>query len=484
MRGWIHMQRPSWRVTFLARSTRRLFSAQNSVHHIRVPCASSGEITVSLNNITQNPQSTDPLVIWIPPFSQHNSSSSNSSHPIPSWLQRYPAAVINYRWVSMDDNPLPSTSPPARELTSAMPTPFHWPTPLADVFFGYSWILDSLSPPDGGHRDIYVVGSYLGASLATSLALTESRTDRPMTVRGLVSYNGIYDWTTFLPGHPIQHAKPPKGKQRFASTLQQNQPENEGGPMFQVLRQLTPDLFDKPANLFDPFASACLFFQSPPLHVPPDFETSMNDVSSSSDSLSAAIGALSLHGGNDYLENDASPIRRQEIPISMKPPRKGYLSFPPRKSTLVIPDTFLLSSSPSRYTATPTPSTADKTSHLFGLGPAGKTIVRRKPPTMKKQKQEKNNFAVQASELAWLMQRSVATMELKERMRLEPEFEDFDARVLEAERRVQLESMALDDTNLDVEGDSYFGLSAQGEGMVVEWLEEKIEEGRKNGTKK
>jgi len=46
-------------------------------------------------------------------------------------------------------------------------------------------------------RPILVYGSFLGATLATSLALTESFASKnlPTRIAGLVAKNGVYDWT-------------------------------------------------------------------------------------------------------------------------------------------------------------------------------------------------------------------------------------------------------------------------------------------------
>ncbi len=57
--------------------------------------------------------------------------------------------------------------------------------------------------------------------------------------------------------------------------------------MFRHLQNQVPAMFRSPADLFDPFASACLMFHTAPMHVPPDFSSSH-----ASSPLARAIDAL------------------------------------------------------------------------------------------------------------------------------------------------------------------------------------------------
>src|SRR6478735_1991499 len=139
-------------------------------------------------NIAEQPNS--PLFIYLPSAPSTNSQPA----PIPRFLQGKPVASINYRWNSFDQEEANSSS-----------VDDVWPTPVHDTFFAYQWLVENLSPEGLKRRDIYVYGSHLGASLATSLALTESQPHKPFAVRGLVSYNGIYNWTMFFPDHPVNH---------------------------------------------------------------------------------------------------------------------------------------------------------------------------------------------------------------------------------------------------------------------------------------
>ncbi|KAK4241510.1 hypothetical protein C8A03DRAFT_12274 [Achaetomium macrosporum] len=505
MSRWLRLLRaPVCRIT---RSTStciqaRLFSTQPSVEHVRVPCASSGDITVSLHNVSKHDAVT-PLVIFIPPFSQ---PSPSITAPLPSCFADYPTAIIHYRWQAHERDHRPEI-------------PLHWPTPLHDVSFGYSWIAANLGSGSNGSaapRPAYVYGSYLGASLAAGLALTESHVpvrSLPMTIRGLVAHNGIYNWTMFLPDHPIHKLKIRLGVP-FVNVDDSPVPFDEEG-IFTELKHQAPALFSDPSNLFDPFASACLFFHSADLHVPDDFTTPLFPPSSSlSAEFTAAVDALagsssssssspfpSLDANNpgsapEEEEESAESLLSKAATLAKQSnlPRKGYLVFPPRDSTLRLPPTLFLYDRPreySSYSSSPHSSSHSPQSPFF----AGRQLRRRRERTSTSQ----NNFRVQAMELIGLMMRSLDMHELRRRRPAPWEWEadpgsssstagdEEDARMREIERRVQscelssssssfpsLESLMM----VDKEGTG-LGLQLlgkEGEEMVAEWLRERIDE--------
>lgn len=313
----------------------------------------------------------------MPPFPQRDGSVSQ----LPSFLQNRPVASINYRWG-------PFSEPATQDEKLGLFTPLHWPTPVHDTSFAFAWLIQNLPPPKNSRRDVYVYGSYLGASLAASLALTEAHTHARFGVRGFMAYNGIYNWTMFLPDHRINKA-PTKRKNASAP------PGPAEGSHLHNLQEHMPALFDVPSNLFDPFASPSLFFHSPGLIVPQSFFMTVEH--------SALI---------DNMTSD------EEIPSKpVKPPRKSRLVFPPRQSTLKIPDTLLLfDSAPPPIT---TPSVAKS-----------KTIRPRKRASA-----SGHSFQAQAAELAELMRRSVDVVELKERSKWD---EDVHGLADEALRRVQV----------------------------------------------
>lgn len=498
----------------------------------------------SLHNVSRQ-EATHPLMIWIPPFSFLDGYDPKLQLP-PRWLRKFPTAIINYRWPGLVPE---SNSPPANGTESDDPgpkTPLHWPTPVHDVAFGYKWIIDNLAPLDLARRDIYVCGSYLGATLAASLALTETHPHEPMAVRGLVTYNGIYDWTTLLPDHPIHKIRPSDSTstkpESLASLIRsinrdlaEPEEEEEDPTPFALLRQQAQVLFHSPDNLFDPFASPSLFFHTPALHIPPTFDQPIAPVTSA---FSEAVDLLTnparetdsvpniyndpdpvLHAEpNTYNDldtcNDPGPVPHTEpdsyndldtyndagiynnpdpysgldfvphtdpdtfddldpepraTPSSTtssmlesylsKPPRKSHLTFPPRKSTLRIPASLLLFDDlPPVATAPSSPEKPKRTRAAF----------KRWAP------RPRDGFKPQASELAKLMIRSVELVELRERMRWDHEFEDSEARTVEAEARVRLAGVGADAKGGAEAALGVFDLNGEGERAVEEWLAERV----------
>ncbi|TPX14643.1 uncharacterized protein E0L32_005335 [Thyridium curvatum] len=429
-------QRPRW------------YSSAPEAERVIVPCASSGSISVDLHGV-QNHPSTSPLLICLPPFSP---LGNDVVPPLPAFTRRYPTAVINYRW---PDTVLSSTasSPSSRvsgedEEEPDFTTPLHWPTPIHDVLFGYEWITANLAPPERSRRDIYVYGSYLGAGLAASLALTESHSHQRMAVRGLAAYNGIYNWTTFLPDHPINSSKN-LSSPGITTTTSSPSVEGADGSAFHYLRSQIPALFNCPSNLFDPFASPCLFFHTSGMWVPPNFGTA--SASTLPQSLLDAIDALSL----DPLRDDgvSAKAAEEEEVLALRPPRKGYLAFPPRQSTLKIPEALFL------HQTAPQPAPAARRRRRAATASNASTKRRRKAG--------ENNFGTQAGALADLMRRSVDKLELKERLKWDEEFDGWEG---EAERRVRV----VDAGDGDGAGGG-FGLAPGADEAIARWLEERMD---------
>lgn len=337
------------------------------------------------------------LIVHLPAFPY----GSPRQAPLPAALRDWPVASINYRWdrASTGLTPLDGTAPPAQ-----------WPTPVHDTAYAYSWLLDQLAPPGLRRRNIYVYGSYLGASLATSLALTECHTYSRFAVRGVVAYNGVYNWTMFLPEHPFHKRRRVKG----TSALHASPPLAEGLRL-EKLRESIDYLFRQPSDLFDPFASPSLFFHNPGLHVPQGFDAASSPVSD-------MVSRLTGQGTGE------------EPSEELKPPRKSHLVFPPRASTLKIPETLLLHDRHSAPPATKSRRTSRSHGHTFGM---------------------------QALELVDLMRRSVEKIELRERAKWDDEISSLE---LEAQRRVQV---------ADVDEADGFDLGQEGEQRVREWLEDR-----------
>lgn len=414
---------------------------------------------------------------------------------LPRFLQPYPSATIHYRWPQRGHHTVPISSQESgdEQQKGTSDAPLHWPTPIHDTLAGFDFLTRELAPsPDrtNGHskfqrRDMYVYGSFLGAGLAASLALTESHANEPMAVRGLLAVNGVYNWTTFLPDHPLNTARQRLQKELGLDLAEMERCEDADRDIG-MLKALLPRLFHQPGNLFDPFASPVLFFHTAGMMVPPSFTERwrpeyLSDPTSSSSSSTSDSEDIDPY---DYVysdpedppppmpfpesettdteetnsDSDSSPETSDDpnttttntTPTSTMiapAPRRGYLAFPPRASSLKIPDTLLLHS-----TAPPLPDIPD-------------TVVvgqRRRTAVWKKLRNAENSFASQAMGLAGLMRRSVNKLEVKERVRWDEDLEDPDG---EAMRRVETR---------DIGGKQGVGQNAEAEERAKQWLQERL----------
>lgn len=451
----------------------------------------------------KHPIST-PLIINLPAYPTQDIANVNSY--LPSFLHQYPTATIHYRWShGRDSEPLSDQAHSSSDSLPGdpvrpIPTRLQWPTPISDTLAAYDYLRKTLSPASEGgsalqRRDVLVHGSYLGASLATSLALTETYVHEPMAIRGLAAYNGIYNWTTFLPDHQINRLLL---ADEVMDVIDDSDKLTQDGVAY--LRDLMPTLFGSPADIFDPFASPVLFFHTSGLMIPPSFTEQYTPPQ-----LSArAAGALSKGGSPsvddidpyDYIYSDpedppppgpyfdgetedewegdtfteaeetaslsdsssssiASEATTATTATKTPPsPRKGYLAFPPRWSTLSIPDAlFLHSPSP------PLPKISETVT--------GKV---RRLALWKKLKNSQNTFGTQALGLGNLMRRSVNKLELRDRMRWDDDV-DWEG---EAAKRVRIE---------DTGGDAAGGGGGSGGGVIegrrveevsAQWFEERM----------
>ncbi|KUI70033.1 hypothetical protein VM1G_05293 [Cytospora mali] len=356
---------------------------------------------------------------------------------------------------------------PSEAFSRYIKTPLHWPTPLHDTMAGYDWIIKTFSPERLRRRPVYVYGSYLGASLASSLALTESHTHQPMAVRGLMAFNGIYNWSRMLPGHPANKIAEDDDDADASGPKAMARGDQDVAP----LADLVPSLFKRPSDLFDPFASPVLFFHTAGMLAPSSF--------------GARASYRGLAGGADphdlpYVYSDPedpsppSPYDESDgytgtgdtdtdsdaefLALGKWPPpqRKGYFAFPAPTSSLKIPETLLLHTT--------------STSYLPGVTSAA-TSQRRERSRPKKLKSAENSFEAHALGLAKMMRKSINRLELREMMKWEP---DLTGWVGEAMRRVGVEDVgpAICDGEKRRAGES--GLSDKGEEAALRWLEERI----------
>ncbi|KAG5965998.1 hypothetical protein E4U58_002646 [Claviceps cyperi] len=303
---------------------------------VEVQCASSGHITIDLFNARRVASVTEPMIVHLPAF-----PGENTPPRLPSFLQNRPVASINYRWS-------PYSKP------SAGNGPLHWPTPLHDTAFAWSWLLEHLSlSGENDRRDVYVYGSYLGATLATSLALTESYPEAKLSIRGLITYNGVYNWTMFLPDHKIntlgnetEKGPPPK--------------PNEASHIYKIYQNM-PILFERAPNLFDPFASPSMFFHSPALPVPRSFTMTSKEA--------AEIDYMNFMDGIKP-KPQAAEIGYMNFMDGIKPkplriPQLRHLDYPPWHSTLNLPETLIVYDSAPRSAGATAAGKSNTSSNSF-----------------------------------------------------------------------------------------------------------------------
>ncbi|KAL3421715.1 hypothetical protein PVAG01_05871 [Phlyctema vagabunda] len=398
------------------RRASRPFSTRQLESHT-VECGSAGSITVDLYN-RGSVASTTPYIIYLPP------NPNITTSPFPEFLSSHPVARINYRW----------NHQPSSHLTSSPLYQNHsFPTPLHDVLYGYSWLVSYLSAPE-----FYVYGSHLGGTLATSLALTESRATRiknTSKIRGLIAKDAIFDWTG------VATSKDDTRGDEGGS----HDPERESHRRLwttQTLHALKTRLFSEPAQCFDSFASPILFFRSAGLAIPESFP-----------GLRPAASLRSSVSLDDiFLDEDGNIVERQkpapESPSAPAPTahalpaeatRRSHLTFPPRGSGLRIPRSLIMSTLASIPLA---------------------ALTRRGKPTRTRARarttEGEGELEAQAQEMCHVMQRSITLHESKDRRVWD---DSFDAHT-EAETRVRYRTL--------VEGDA----EREERRLVREWLED------------
>ncbi|EPE10496.1 hypothetical protein F503_05591 [Ophiostoma piceae UAMH 11346] len=483
-----------WLVLGACFSTGRAFSARTadgdgSVNHVFVRCKSSGSMIISLYNVFEHPPTT-PLLLYLPPSPQSHikatedfegdveaqpASYTDDLASPPDYLlrQNIPIVSIRYRWSAAKIDEASSETAKRDARTKVPPLTHIWPTPLHDVMFAYDWIQKHLAPPPvevtkpgrarrpsfskrsrmQPRRDLYVYGSHLGASLATSLALTESYRDRHMAIRGVAAYNGIYNWTAFVKmaadGIPVADN---------ATTIKRIAP---GTPSLS-------SLFATPADLFDTFLSPCLFFRTPGLVVPPvDFDEEVNRTR-----IEEAELRLEQMEDRAALDVDGVPIPKRETSILiMGMSQKSYLAFPPMQSTLTIPPALLMH--------TLAYGEADAVDHSTNSKP--------RPRKIPEAVHGRNSYAAQADEMASLLRRGIDRYELKRKKAAEqivlPEYKvvendnEADSRSTESERRVQQVGIGASPKNGSLE------LGEKGQKILLGWLSEHMKKAGKNSPK-
>ena len=144
---------------------------------------------------------------------------------------------------------------------------------------------------------IGVCGELIGGSLATMLALTECRAQRP-TIDAAAAGNPIGDWTAI-----------------FAA----DSGDNTDALSETSLLKIRDQLFSKPEHFHDPFASPLLFFRTPSTSLPNPYSQQTSDPS-----LEPAPDPYALG---------------EDIPSAPDRLRRSHRKYPPAGSLLRLPHT-------------------------------------------------------------------------------------------------------------------------------------------------
>ncbi len=330
--------------------------------------------------------------------------------------------------------------------------------------FGYDWIKKHLAPPlapsprSPSHphdsrrhhqrRDLYVYGSYLGSGLAAALALTETLPQQRVAIRGVATYNGIYNWTAYVDAEDGIPAADDAG----------------------AVNRITPgipalgSLFSRPTDLFDSFASPTLFFRTAGHLLPPlDFDKEANRKQADVEEMreAAAEGA-----------SDAAETERAAHTETLGRTRRVFLGFPHLHSPLSIPSALLL------HTPEPEPGQAATDGKKARKPRTHDGATRGRPRKIPEAAHGSNSFARQADEMASLMCRGIEKVEMKRRQDTRPvllpeydrpahEFinDDADVRSRESERRVRI-------AGVGAGGADGMELGGDGQQMLLAWLDE------------
>ncbi|RDL37052.1 uncharacterized protein BP5553_04485 [Venustampulla echinocandica] len=491
----------SWRRPYSDSSTSRERPARPEPQTFKIACGSAGSITVDLYNSHLLANSTSPLYIYLPPTGLH----LRETHPaIPSFLLSPTNALarINYRWNQPPPSPrptsssstsstiLPSPSPPL--LTSHQSYANHpFPTPLHDTLHAYNFLTTSLLPsfapqlestsspykstfsPDSAYykppptpktaqRPLIIYGSYLGGTLATSLALTESLSSKhhAYSIAGLIVKNGIFDWTGIGTSLPPESSSEESEKKPPSSPEQSLAMRADFHWDTKTLHALKMRLFASPAGTFDAFASPVLFFRTSGLDVPATWPCLEPPTTTSTAHEDTTIMSTSLSSPPPPRSSTSTPITTHLASTT----QKAHLKFPPRDSGLKIPRTLLLTTSPP---APPTPY----------LRPQSPSLKRKPTPKSRSKAKAKSDSITpetQAYELESLMRRSLTLHEFKDRREWD---EAFDAET-DASERVEVYELKRG-TEVRGEGEVFAGVEGKGNGetddeeaVVSTWIKD------------
>ncbi|KAG9672341.1 glycoside hydrolase, partial [Aureobasidium melanogenum] len=236
-----------------------------------------------------------------------------------------------------------------------------YPTPIHDVLTGYDWVLEHLVPSRSFYRPgrsanhsikLAVCGELVGGSLAAMLALTECRLQGPYVAAAAIN-EPVIDWV-FPEDEEVEHETSVDRLASYVQGLQIGQKSKAKSRLRQTsfstfgdntvlnastLLKARRDLFRRPEDYFDTFASPILNFRTSGVSVPPPPQ------------LKSAVdefAELALFERDEFhrqqikmsaLSNrPQSPDQQEESTAeATKKPRKSYRRWPNAGSGLRIP---------------------------------------------------------------------------------------------------------------------------------------------------
>lgn len=176
-----------------------------------------------------------------------------------------------------------------------------FPLPIHDSFVAFDKIQSIIASQTEYPPQISLLGSEIGGSLATSLALT-----KPDLIHSVVVSEPVFNWVDFEndvdeDSSDLDHAL------RLSTT---SSVRVSGGADVSSLLNLRSQIFPKPETYFDPFASPMLFLRAPGKDCPlpngkPEYYGPYDDDISSDSASSSSSGAS--------FESDLKPVKRRRV---------------------------------------------------------------------------------------------------------------------------------------------------------------------------
>ncbi|KAF2485477.1 hypothetical protein BDY17DRAFT_293687 [Neohortaea acidophila] len=292
----------------------RRYSSPSPAERVQVAVQSNGSITLDVHQ-PQNPspdqnRSTTALLYLPRGPLQHSAEHDASNIDIMRSVLPCPIVQVNYRLSRTE----------------------RYPTPIHDVLSGYDWVRENLLPKRSIGRAgrsehigrLAICGELIGGGLASMLSLTECRVGEPGIVAAAIN-NPLVDWISLtIPSGGLKSTK--RNKPAEDDALQ---------PDLKALSTLRAQLFHRPYDYFDSFASPILYFRSPGAEVPPAPALPLDE-----------MDHLSLLERQELLQDEDMG----DIPES-PPQRKVSKRFPSKALRLRLPSFHISAgtSSPTRW---------------------------------------------------------------------------------------------------------------------------------------